>query len=307
MRNPIYRSMTIKKSAAKKLVITFLLVSLALIWGCASKPINPMNLPVTASDKVEAEFPPTEDELIIRAQLMLPLIVYKDQTTTEQRLTQILSFLNQGFEQNANIAVIPQQEVRDLLSEEENKRFQSTNVADAIQLGNSLKAKFVSQIEITIVESKIVKGVDQFSTNINITIFTTDSGQVVFQKNFNLNTQKYEKSEEEFKILVQRFFPVRGYILETRGGHQVAKISLGRSLGIKLNREFHIRDRQVKTQMAGGATRRIVSFSPTALTTAKVIKVMENESWILIDKKDRIKIKSGQVVFALPEKKSSLF
>ena len=130
---------------------------------------------------------------------------------------------------------------------------------------------------------------------------------MVFQQNIGFDSQKPEKSGTELKLLVQKFFPLRGFILETRGGHQVAKISLGRSLGVKLNREFHIRERSVENKIVSGVVRKVISFSPIALATGKVIRVMENESWIAIDKKDRIKIKSGQVVFSLPEKKSSFF
>lgn len=289
------------------LAILSVLVTLTLGSGCASKPINPLSFPVTSVDKVQTEFPPSDDDLIMPSQLLLPLVVYKDPTSTDERLAQILGFLNQSFEQNGNIAGIPQPEVAALLSEEENRRFQATNVADAIQLGKSLNAKFVSQMQITIVESQIVKGVDQFKANVNLTIFTTGSGQVVFQQIVAFDTQKQEKSETALKLLVQRHFPLRGFILETRGGHQVAKISLGRSLGVKLNREFHIRERKVENKIVSGAVRKVVSFSPIALASAKVIQVTENESWIIIDKKDRAKIKSGQVVFSLPEKKRSLF
>jgi len=305
MKSFNYECATIKSGFGRTFIAIF--AAIILIGGCAGKQINPLSLPITGSDRVQTAFPPTGDELIIRTQLLLPLVVYKDQTTTDQRLMQILEFVHQGFEQNANIAAIPQQEVENLLSKEENRRFQATNVADAIQLGMSLKAQFVSQMQITIIESKVVKGVDQFKANINLTIFTTGSGQVVFQKDFGLDTQKFEKSENELKLLVQRSFPIRGYILETRGGHQVAKISLGRSMGIKLNREFHIRERNVKTEIVSGVTRKVVSFPTAALATAKVIKIMENESWILIEKSDRAKIKLGQVVFTLPEKKGPLF
>ncbi|MCP4753439.1 MAG: hypothetical protein GY866_21325 [Proteobacteria bacterium] len=281
-----------------------ILIAVAIVFvfiGCAAKPIDPLSLPVQASDNDEVEFPPAPDELINRPNLLLSLVVFKDQTVTDQRLDQILSFLHQEFEQHGNFETIPRKQVDLLLSNEENRRFQPGNVADAIQLGISLKATFVGQLQVTVLESKLVDNVDQYKSNINTTIFTTSSGQVVFKQDIAFDSREQEESSERLKELVQTYFQLRGFILETRGGHRVARISLGRSSGIKQDREFEIRNRQVKSEMIDGMMRKIVSFSPLSLAKVKVIKVMENDSWVVVEKNDQAKIKKGQVVFSLPE------
>ncbi len=156
-------------------------------------------------------------------------------------------------------------------------------------------------MEGTLIESKMVENVDQFKANINLTVFTTDSGQVIFQQNIHYDSQKYERSYKKLRQLIQTYFQIRGYILETRGAHQVAKISLGRSVGIELGRKIQIRERTVKTEIINGVSRSIVSFDVNALAMTEVIKVMEDDSWVLVNKKDQPKIKKGQVIFTMSE------
>ncbi len=71
-------------------------------------------------------------------------------------------------------------------------------------------------------------------------------------------------------------------------------------------REFMIRERIVKNEIVMGMSRKNVSFSPLALAIVKVINVMEDESWISINERDRVKVKKGQVLFSQPEK-SNIF
>lgn len=156
-------------------------------------------------------------------------------------------------------------------------------------------------MQITILESKMVENVDHFKANINLTIFTTDSGQVVIKQDVTYNSKDIESSDNSLKKLIQTYFPIRGYILETRGGKQVAKISLGRSAGIKLDRKIQIWQRKVHNEIINGASRRTVTFGTAALATAEVIRVYENESWVLIRKGDQHKIRKGQVIFTQPE------
>ncbi|MBU3918169.1 hypothetical protein KKA14_21780 [bacterium] len=282
-------------------ILLFMVVGALFLGSCANKEINPLSLKILETDKQEATFPPSQEELAIEPRLLLSLILYKDNTVTDDRLNQILSFVHQEFEKHGNFTTIPRNQIEALLANEENRRFQLSNVADAIQLGKSMDAAFVAQLQITIPESKIKEGVDTFKANINLTMFRTDSSQVILRKDIQFNTEKYKESSQILKKAVQENFSLRGYILETRGGQQVAKISLGRSMGIQLNREFQVRERIVETTLVEGATRKSVSFHPTALAVVKVIKIMENESWVEINLKDRSKIKKGQVVFSLPD------
>lgn len=278
------------------------------IWivSCATQSVDPLTLEITQLDKEESQFPPVEDDLLVSPHLLLSLVTYKDPTVTEPRLTAITNFLHHGLERYANFSTIPITKVAELMSAEENRRFQPGNVADAIALGNQLNAAFVAQLQIQIVSSKIVKSIDHYTANTNMTVFTTDSGQVVFKQDLVFDTFDTEASEKALRLLVQEYFPLRAYILETRGDRQYAKISIGRSLGVKIGREFLVREREVKSEIVMGMNRKTVSFSPLALGTVKVIEVMEDESWVTIEKSSRMQIKKGMVVFSKPEK-SNIF
>jgi|GEM_PF-1673012 len=275
--------------------------SVILLSGCAQKKIDPLTFPILEADKLEAQYPPSKDELVLRPNILLPLLVFKSQTVTEGRLKEISHFVNSSFKQYGNFSIISQNQTDTLLAKKENKHFQPSNVADAIQLGSSVNADFVSQMQATIIESKMVDNVDRFKANINLTVFRTDSGQVVVQENIRYDSQKYDRSYKDLKQLIQTYFQIRGYILETRGAHQVAKISLGRSVGIELGRKIQIRERIVKTQIINDVSHSIISFDVNALAETEVIKVMEDDSWVLVNKKDQVKIKKGQVVFTMPE------
>ena len=272
-----------------------------LLSGCTQKKVDPLAFPILEADKLEAQYPPKEEELILRPNILLPLLVFKDQTVTDERLNEITHFINSTFEKYGNFSIISKNQTDTLLAKAENKHFQSSNIADAIQLGTSVNADFVSQMQATIIESKMVENVDRFKANINLTVFTTSSGQVIIQQNIHYDSQKFDRSYKKLKQLIQAYFPIRGYILETRGAHQVAKISLGRSVGIELGRKIQIRERTVKSQIINGVSRRIVSFDVNTLATTKVIKVMEDDSWVLVNKKDQSKIKKGQVIFTMAE------
>ena len=285
----------------KHLLLT-MLVLVFVLGGCAPKDVNPLSLPITEKDKETAPFPPESDELAITPRLLLSFVVFKEETVTDARLTKSLDFIHSTFEEYGNFSAIPQAKVKELLESAENQQFQPSNIADAIQLGNSLQADFVGQLQIMIAGSQVVDNIDHFKANVNFTIFTTDSGQVVFKKDIMYDTLDPETSKKELKKMVQENFPLRGFILETRGDRQYAKISLGRTLGIKIGREFQVRERVVKNEVVMGMTRKTISFSPLALATVPVIEVMEDSSWVRIDEKFRETVKKGQVVFSRPEK-----
>ena len=297
------RSLSQMRFFMRTALLPFMLIfcCIILLSGCAPKKVDPLSFPILDADKLESQYPPFEDELVLRPYILLPLLVFKDQTVTEVRLKEINHFINSSFEKNGNFSIISQQQTDALLAEDENKHFQTSNIADAIQLGTSVNATFVSQMQITIIESKMVENVDRFKANINLTVFTTDSGQVVLQQDIHYDSQKSDRSYKKLKQLVQTYFQIRGYILETRGAHQVARISLGRSVGIELGRKIQVRERTVKSEIVNGVSRRIVSFDVNALAMTEVIKVMENDCWVLVNKKNMPKIKKGQVVFTMHE------
>jgi len=281
----------------------FLLLCSSFIFlsSCTVKQIDPLSFKVLKDDLQQTEHPPTPDELVIQKNILMPVIVFKDQTVTETRMNDILSFIYNILEQQANFSVIPASQISQMLEKDENRGIQLSNVSAVIQLGQQQNATHISQMQITIQKSSVIKNVDHYEANIKMTVFTTNSREHVFSKDILYNTQDKRDSTSSFKEIVQTYFPLKGYILESRGNHQVAKVSLGRSLGITIGRELMVRERTKQTEIVNGESRTTISFTPIAVATVKVIKVMENDCWVAIDKDDQKKIKKGQVIFTSPQ------
>ena len=276
-------------------------LSLVLFSACTPKKIVPMELQVEADDKLMAEFPPENIELAQEAKRLLSLVVSKDDTITESRFKQIIAFIEMGFSKFADISSLPQKEVQTALMTDAHHGFQPQNVAEALALGKEMDTTYVAQLRISLLESKVINNIDRFKAKINLTVFTTNSGQIILSQDVLYNSNLSNRKQKDFQEMIQTFFPLRAYILQTRGGHQVAKISIGRSLGIKLGREFLIRDRKVDTILMMGMARKTISFSSDVLAKGTVIKVLENESWLSIPQKDRHKIRIGQAAFSEPD------
>ncbi|MDH5561726.1 MAG: hypothetical protein OEY59_12830 [Deltaproteobacteria bacterium] len=286
-------------------VILIIGVSLILGWagGCGSKKVSPLELPITIEDQQKAEFPPAEEELYHRPQMALALLVSGNEAAIPSRTDNLMSFIRESFETNGNFAFIPDDVSAAFFARDENRLLQASNVADAIQVGKALGAEFVFQVQTIVTNAEQIKGADQFKAQLNLTIFTTGSGQLVIEQDVPFNSQDLASSMEKLREMAQTHFPLRGYILETRGGHKVVKISLGRSSGIEIGREFLIRERVVRNELVGGMLRKVISYPSFALAKVEVILVMENDSWALVDKSDRSSVRTGQTVFSLPEKR----
>ena len=277
-------------------------VILLLVSNCAEKPINLDLLQVLPEDKITDEFPPTAQELIPKVYQVMTLVSTKDATVTDTREEALTSFIKTGFVKYSHVRPIDEKELKNKLSDKAYSGFQADNVAEAIQLGKELKARYVAQLQLTILESKMENSVDRYKATIDFNVFTTDAGQSRLNEKIEYNSADLKKATSQLKNIIQTHFSVMGYIIETKGGHQVAKISVGRNAGIKLNREFLIRSRKVESKEMDGFVRKTVTFAKMSIAVGKVIKVMENESWISIPKADLDKIKIGQVVFSQPEK-----
>lgn len=284
------------------IVLFLAIAALLLSNGCAPKRVDPLSFANLPSDEAQVEFPPTDEELINKPNVLLPLIIFKDLTVTPIRQTAILGSIHDAFESYGHFSVIPQDQVNAILNDNQFRKSKPKNVADAIHIGKANHANYVSQIQISILESQLLEGVDTYKANVNLAVFKTDTGQAILQADVTYDTKDPDKAKKSLKNLVQTYFKLQGYILETRGGHQVARISIGSGLGIQLDREFEIRERIIETEVDGLTTRTEIIYLPDIVGTAKVVKVSEDESWLLINPDDQEKIKKGQVVFSLPEK-----
>ena len=281
----------------------FLLLITSISLGACTQPkIDPLKLKILPQDRARAEFPPSEEELLTQPRLALPLVVYRGGDVTDSRLQRAFNFFQTAFKKHGNFTFIPLESVNLLLKKNENAHFQTTNVADAIEMAKKQNASFVVQLSVDLLGSQRIKGVDHFKIRLDTGVITTNSGQVVFKEAIFMDTRNLTKSKKKIKKQVQKNFPLKGYILETRGGHQVAKISIGRSKGLTVGRKLLIRNRTVKKVMVNGVVKRTISFDPQALANAKVIEIHEDYAWITIEKETQEQIKAGQVVFTVPEK-----
>ena len=276
---------------------------LSLLISCSTEKIDPLSLKISPQDIEKAELAPAPSELVIQKRLLLPLIVSIDEELKTKNRFEILQTIHDQFRKHGLFSVITQEQINHLRSQEGYNKFKLNNVADIIQLAKKVDAHFVSQMEI-VLDSEQPDLSDHYQAKIDLAVFTADTGKIVFRENILFDNQNPKNSIQRLKNLVQKFFPLRGYILKTRGNKQAAKISIGSSLGIKLDREFLIREKIKIRSTINGVEQTTFSFTPLAVARARVIKVMENESWLSIDEKDRSKIKIGQIAFSEPEKVS---
>lgn len=277
-------------------------IVLLLVSNCTEKQVDPDLLQILPEDKIVDAFPPSPEELIPKVYQVMTLVSAKDATVTDTREEALVSFIKTGFIKYSHVKHIDEKELQNKLSDKAYSGFQPDNVAEAIQLGKDLNARYLAQLQLTILESKMENSVDRYKATIDFNVFTTDAGQNRLSEKIAYNSADLKDATSQLKSVIQTHFPVMGYILETKGGHQVAKISVGRNVGIKLNREFLIKSRKVESKELDGFVRKTITYSKMSVAVGKVIKVMENESWLAIPKEDLDKIKIGQAVFSQPEK-----
>lgn len=264
---------------------------LFLLGACSSQNVDPQSYKISSEDHEKAKLAPTPLELVIQKRLLLPLIVSKGDGVTDMKQFIFLREIHEQFRKHGLFSVITQEQIENLRKLEAYRDFNLDNVANIIQMAKRVNAHFVSQMRF-------------LGETVNLVVFTADSGKMVFKESIHFDSENPKKSVLKLRELVQTFFPLRGFILETRGNKTVVKISVGSSLGVQMDREFLIREKINVITLTKGVETIAPSFTPLALAKARVIKVNENESWLYIEPGDREKIKIGQVAFSEPEEVS---
>lgn len=270
-----------------------------LITSCAQTKVEPDLLLTTANDRMETQFPPSPEDLTYRKQYILPLMIEVDEQVSILQRVEIENFISDSFLKIGDIYSVDKEEVQTTLEKEKFQGFQSANIPDALLLGRDLSAGFLSQIRVRALKKNDPK---HFKGEVDLSVFSVGTGQLAFREVIPYASKSTKRAKVALKKLIQSYFPIKGFILETRGDRQVAKISVGRSTGVALDRIFLIHERSVQSEIVKGTVRKTNSFSTSPVASGRVIQVMENESWILMGKKDRLNVLKGQVVFAKPEK-----
>lgn len=298
----------------RKIVLVLSAIFLAGIFltACAPKKIEPLKLAITEEDKKQVEFPPSKDELVLPRNDIVFLDEELGLGVSKERLQPINEIIEKVFRLSANFNIVPQEKIDAILSQADYKDFRANNIIESIQFAKEQDATFLGLKNIQITSSRIKEKVDTFVASVEISLFTTGTRQLISK-----NTLSYDSENPiDFvwnlkKNLVETYLPLRGFITETRGNHQVAKITLGSSLGIKVGRKLLVRNRIVYSTIAGGVSadsgmqRTIIRYSPEVLAKVEVIEVRENESWVKIKSEDRLKIAIGQGVFTEPEERDN--
>ena len=283
-----------------------LLFVLAFLVGCSVPSVDPLQLKIGPLDQETTRFPPQSHELIHQPRMMVELLTHEGMTVTGNRQSELLEFVHHSLSTFGGFSYVPQMDVKAQLETTEFLGFHPTSVVQALRLGQQLNANFVAQVELEITESKLVDGIDRYKANIGLTVFTVNTGQLIFKETLVYNSAKAAKSSQKTKRAIQSAFPLKGFIVETRGEREVAKITLGSSSGMKVGRKVQVRSRVVEHSLIRGVNQERIQYSAEVLATGEVIQVSENEAWIWLPKNDRKKIKNGDLVFTLPEATRSL-
>ncbi|MGK0288714.1 MAG: hypothetical protein ACI86H_000133 [bacterium] len=283
----------------QRFFLVFLLSSFMLV-GCRPK-IVPSQLPITVIDKQKVKFYPAKRDFIPKKHSMVLLVISKSAGVSKDRLTVIQDAIRSTFEKNAYIKIIPSKKIDLLIKSDKYKNFEKKSVSDGIQLGSDLNATLVAQQDIVILESKLQNGKDIYRAKISLTVFTTGSRQIIFKKDIFIESDDIADSKIDLKKLVQLYFPLRAFVIESRGKREIAKITIGRNLGVEVGRKFLLRTRIVKESLGTLGASKSVSYSRDIVARVEVIEVLENESWVYIAEGDRAKIKLGLAAFSMPE------
>ncbi len=189
-----------------KLMILLIQVGILLLFisNCTEKQVNPDTLQILPADKTIAEFPPSPEELIPKVYQVLTLVSSKDATVNESRQSTLESFIKTGFPKYSHVRNVDETELENKLSDKAYHGFQSDNVAGAIQLGKDLEARYVAQLGLAILESKMENSIDRFKANIDFTVFTTDAGQNRLNEKIEYNSADSKEATTKLKTIIQK-------------------------------------------------------------------------------------------------------
>ena len=282
-----------------------LLFFCAGLVACSGPTVDPLSLPLNPPDLETAQFPPSESELVHRPRMLLTLVASAKEDLSPAQTGESLAFLAESLAKYGDFAPIPESKVKALLAREDQRGFRPESIAMALNLGSLLGAEFVAQVELSLAPVK--RSDAPYKTQGKITLFHQASGRMVFLEPWVYDSADPTESRTRLKPKIQAAFPLRGFVLETRGDRRVAKISLGASLDLKVGQKVSFRSRIVETSLQNGLNSQLITYSPQVQCQGEVILVTANHAWVLIKPKDQEKLKKGDVVFTEPENSGSFF
>ena len=258
----------------KTIHFLILLLGFSLAAGCSPSLPNPLSAPKTERDLKRLEV--AESRLTYRPKSLLIL----PSPLEGEEAKALFYFSASLFKAQAGLTPIDRNLLLKLIKRSENKDFNPRNLVQSIALAENLSADYLLLMRKTLLKGKeatYLQLIDPVST----------------ERLFEATLPWPPKGSSKLERRLQEKFPLLGVILETRGSGQFAKISLGKSFGVKVGRSFIVKIKPQGTEQK-------------ALARGKVVQVKENDSWLEIDREDREQIMIGQEAQSRP-KRSWLF
>jgi len=268
-----------------------------MLWGCQPAVI-PFQQAAPDTDKQTVPHPPSEEELRIPPHFLAfsPPVTNPQLTQYHQSLS--LNFIQSLLEQEGNLQILPEYRTTYLLQRIEFREYDPTSVEDAFRLGKALKVDYIAMLKI---QPSLVKKDDlDWATYPTLKIYQVQSQQIVMQESFNFEALHASNLWNTLKTKVQKVFPLKGYILETRNRHAYVRINFGTNQGIRANRTCSVFRRSIESKtLPDGGSQKTESYQLLGKMTIR--EVNQDTSWGVVDPETRPKILTGDVVFTNPE------
>ena len=114
---------------------------------------------------------------------------------------------------------------------------------------------------------------------------------------------KLKKSNSALKRTIGIYFPLNGFIIQTKGNREIAQINLGISSGISKGKSFAVFTRTVdknwQKENSNVVNITSVKYSELAIAKLKIEFADNDSSWAKINPKDRDKVIAGLPVFLI--------
>lgn len=267
-------------------------VGMIFLGGCQSVAPKPMAHPQTQEDLVRYQPSPHPEELIAYSK---PILLFL-QSNLEQ--TDFAPQLQEGFyrilEERAGFQRIPAKRYAYRRNLPELAGLNPLQLSHQLKLAEAMEADYLARMEIGPNESE-----DQsnYQGSLKVEIIETKTGEALFVESLTLKNPGHESALRAFAPKIEKAFPLKGYLLQTRANKRFAKISLGRSRGIALGREFTLHKRTLEPI---GQERQKERIHPIEVSRGRVVLLKEYESWLELEEETRAKALEGMPVLSRP-------
>ena len=267
-----------------KYLLFFVVVGIVPCVSCG-KQIDPYQLKQKALDRVQHEYYPEEDEF-----KHIPKTIF-------------ISF-GKGFEGRKDIGADIFFEIEEALSKYANievvGKYEGVQVEAneeaLLKVGNNLNVNYVAIITV----QNWKKNDENIEGTLNVEAYSVEIGRKIWSSQLVYMSSNFDNFREGVKNMVEFFFPLKGFLIETRNNREVGLVNLGKNLNITKGRVFLIYEREVKIRgfNANQLSRiRQIEYSTEPIVEVEVILVEEERAWVVIPEEKRKVVLAGHSVF----------